>query len=96
VTLNDADRLKLAEIERQFQQDPTIARVFRTRRRTPWKLAGSAVCAILAYLVCLVTVSLLTGGGIPVPLAVLPVAITVALLLRPGVLQWPALRRRRR
>jgi hypothetical protein len=34
----DADRLKLAEIERRLVQDPTIARAFR-RRRLPWKLA---------------------------------------------------------
>jgi hypothetical protein len=46
VALNDADRLKLAEIERRLEHDPTIARVFRRRRRIPGSWAGqrSAPC----------------------------------------------------
>jgi hypothetical protein len=50
VALNGADRLKLAEIERRLEQDPTIARAFRGRRRVPRELALPALCAVLAYL----------------------------------------------
>jgi len=35
VAANEADRLKLVEIERRLEQDPTIARAFRGRRRCP-------------------------------------------------------------
>jgi hypothetical protein len=46
VALNDADRLKLAEIERRLEHDPTIARVLRRRPRIPGSRPGqpSAPC----------------------------------------------------
>lgn len=96
MTLNEADRLKLADIERRLEQDPAIARVFRPRRRTPWKLALPVLCAVLAYLACLVVASLVLGLRIQLLLALAPTAVTLALLLRPGLLQLPLSRRRHR
>jgi len=39
VAPNEADRLKLVEIERRLEQDPTIALAFRGRCRVPRELA---------------------------------------------------------
>lgn len=98
MALNAADRLRLAEIERRLEQDPTIARAFRRRRRVPRELALPALCAVLAYLACLVAFSLVTGVGVatPVLLALPPVAVVAALLRWPGVLRSPVPRRRPR
>jgi Protein of unknown function (DUF3040) len=93
VALNEADRLKLAEIERRLERDPTIARAFRRRRRTPWKLARSALCAVLAYLACLVVFSVVAGAGFPMLLALPPIAVMSAVLQWPGLLRLPVLRR---
>lgn len=96
MTLNDADRLKLAEIERRLEQDPAIARAFRPRRRMPWELALSVLCAVLAYVACLVVASLVLGLRMQLVLALAPVAVILALLLGPGPLGLPRPRRRHR
>lgn len=96
MALSDADRLKLAEIERRLEQDPTISRVFGRRRRMSWTLALAGLCAVLAYLACLVTVFLVTGSRVSLLLALPPVVVAVGLLRWPESPWLPVARRRHR
>jgi hypothetical protein len=93
VTLNEAERLKLAEIERQLEQDPAIARAFGGRRRMPRTSVRPVVWAVLAYLASLLTVFLVAGSGIAALLALPAAAVTLALLRWPGLLGLPVARR---
>ncbi len=96
--LDDADRLKLEEIERQFERENSnLARTFQRHRRVRRELALPILGAAAVFLAALGVLSLVTGGAVPVLLGLPPVAGTLLLLRWPDLFRMvPAERRPRR
>ena len=84
--LDDADRIRLEEIEHQLERENGhLARAFRKHRRVQRELAVPCLAAAVIHLAALGALSLITGSAVPVLIGLAPVAATLVLL------RWPDL-----
>jgi hypothetical protein len=97
VPLDDAERVKLEEIERQLEREKgDLARTFRTYHRVRRELALPILGAAAVFLAALTALSVVTGSPVPVLLSLPAVAGTVLLLRWPHLFRMvPAERPRR-
>lgn len=95
--LDDAERVKLEEIERQLEREKgDLARTFRRHRRVRRELALPILGAAAVFLAALTALSVVTGSAVPVLLSLPAVAGTVLLLRWPDLFRMvPAERPRR-